>query len=119
MFLDRPADFGIAQLAGKKIVVNRELCGYNDIAALETSRELMGEIYRSLRGGTAGEDSVSCALSAGLHFSLQQVIFAIEVFSELGLFRFERGALVAVRGKRSELGRSQIYRAVCALKESS
>ena len=119
LFLDKPADFGIAQLAGKKIVVNRELCGYNDIAELETSRGLMGEIYRCLRDGTAGEDSVSCALSAGLDFSLQQVIFAIEVFSELGLFRFERGALVAVRGKRSELARSQIYRAVCALKESS
>lgn len=118
VFLDKPADFHISSLAGKKIVVNRELCGYNDLAALETSREVMGEIYRSLRGGAAGEDSVVCALSARLNFTPQQVIFAIEVFAELGLFRFDRGALIAVPGKRSELGRSQIYRAVCALKET-
>ena len=118
LFLDKPADFNIASLAGKKIVVNRELCGYNDLASLETSREVMGEIYRCLRGGAAGEDSVACALSVNLDFAPQQVVFAIEVFAELGLLRFDRGSMTAVSGKRSELGRSQIYRAVCALKES-
>ena len=117
IFLDRPADFNIEALAGKKIIVNRELCGYNSIAALETSREVMGEIYRALRSGLKGEDSVSAALSAGAGFDYRQVVFAAEVFCELGLLRFERGRLAVVRGKRSELSRSHIYSAVCALKE--
>lgn len=117
IFLDRPADFNIEALAGKKIIVNRELCGYNSIAALETSREVMGEIYRALRSGLKGEDSVSAALSAGADFDYRQVVFAAEVFCELGLLRFERGRLAVVRGKRSELSRSHIYSAVCALKE--
>lgn len=116
-FLDRPADFNIAALAGKKIVVNRELCGYNAIAALETSRGIMGEAYRALRVGLKGEDSVAAALAADANFSHEQLVFAIEVFCELGLLRFERGRLVPVRGKKSELTRSDIYNAVCALKE--
>ncbi|MDA6816333.1 hypothetical protein OSL60_29530, partial [Escherichia coli] len=75
------------------------------IAALETSREVMGEIYRALRSGLKGEDSVSAALSAGAGFDYRQVVFAAEVFCELGLLRFERGRLAVVRGKRSELSR--------------
>ena len=117
LFLDRPADFNIAALAGKKIVVNREVCGYNSIAQLETSREVMGELYRALRSGLKGEDSVSAALSAQTGFAPRQVIFAVEVFSELGLFRFEKGRLSAVKGKKTELNRSRIYTAVCAIKE--
>ncbi len=119
IFLDHPADFHLKELAGKKIVVNREICGYNDIAALETSRAVMGEIYRELRSGVQCEDSVDYALAAGLKFLPEQVIFALEVFIELGFFHFERGRLVAVHGKKSELKFSKLYCAVCALKEGS
>ncbi len=119
IFLDQPADFHFKELAGKKIVVNREICGYNDIAALETSREVMGELYRLFRGGLAGEDSVSCALGAKSPFSAAQIVFAAEVFSELGLIRFGNGMAYAVNGKRSDLKLSKLYCAVCALKEGS
>lgn len=116
-FLDRPADFNIAALDGKKVVVNSELCGYNSIAGLETSRGVMGELYCAMRGGVKGEDSVAFAASAGLPFDARQVVFAAEVFLELGLLRPERGRLVAVPGKKTDLRLSAIYRGVCALKE--
>ena len=117
VFLDRPADFNIAGLNGKKIVVNRELCGYNSIAALETSREVMGELYRALRGGFAGEDSAAAAMGSDLPFDGRQILFAAEVFLELGLLRPVRGGFAAVAGKRTDLRLSKIYRAVCTLKE--
>ena len=44
-------------------------------------------------------------------------VFAAEVFLELGLLRPERGRLVAVPGKKTDLRLSAIYRGVCALKE--
>lgn len=117
VFLDCPADFNVAALEGKKIVVNRELCGYNSIAELETSREVMGEIYRGIRSGLKGDNSVAAALAANLGFAPRQTIFAVEVFAELGLLRFEKGRICAERGKRTELSRSALYAAVCALKE--
>ena len=118
VYLDRPADFNIESLAGKKIAVNRDLCGFEDIAALETSREVFAELYRALRGA-AGEDSVAAALSVApsVGFSARQAVFAAEVFCELGLLRFAGGALTAVGGKRSDLNKSALYRAVCTLKE--
>ena len=64
----------------------------------------------------AGEDTVSAALAAKTPFTPEQTLFALEVFCELGLLRIS-GGLVCVTGKRSELNRSALYRAVCALKE--
>ena len=51
--------------------------------------------------------------------SAKQLIFAIEVFTELGLLRFHGGRLVVVKGKKSDLKHSEIYCAVNALKEGS
>ena len=119
IWLDRPADFNIKSLEGKKIVVNQEICGYNTIAGLETSREVMGEIYLAFRGGSAGSDSVSAALQANAACSKPQAVFALEVFAELGLVRFERGRVNIARGKKTDLNASALYRAVCALKDKT
>lgn len=115
VWLDRPADFNMASLAGKKLYVSRDRCGYEGIAALEISHKVFAELYRALRGA-AGEDTVSAALAAKTPFTPEQTLFALEVFCELGLLRIS-GGLVCVTGKRSELNRSALYRAVCALKE--
>ena len=117
VYLDAPADFHLKSLGGKKVVVNREKCGYNTIAGLDTSREIMGEIYRRLRRGCVCSDSVDAALTANLPFPKEQVVFAAEVFSELGLLTFESGKVIVAKGKKSDLNHSEIYRAVCALKE--
>ena len=115
VWLDRPADFNMASLAGKKLYVSRDRCGYEGIAALEISYKVFAELYRALRRA-AGEDTVSAALAAKTPFTPEQTLFALEVFCELGLLRIS-GGLVCVTGKRSELNRSALYRAVCALKE--
>ncbi len=117
IWLDSPADWNIPSLAGKKVVVNGEICGYNTIAELDVSRETMGEIYRTVRSGLPGEDSVTAAAALSCGFSQRQIIFALEVFRELGLVRFAHGAMTVAHGKKTELHRSAIYKAVCALKE--
>lgn len=48
VWLDTPADCNIRELAGKRVLVNGEKCGYDDIAALETSRSVSRGII--LRG---------------------------------------------------------------------
>lgn len=117
VFLDRPADFNIPALEGKKVVVNGELCGYNSIAGLDTERETLGEIYRLIRRRPSGEDSVALAETLG-DYPAEEVIFAAEVFAELGLIRFENGKISLPKGRRAELSASALYRAVCALKET-
>ena len=115
IFLDEPADLNIPALEGKKVIVNREICGYEKIKKLDTSREAFGDIYRAVRAAPAGEDSISLAENiAG--FSAEQVIFAAEVFAELGLLRFAGGRALLPKGRRAELSDSAIYRAVSALK---
>ena len=117
IWLDTPASGNVRGLAGKRVIFNREIAGYGPIAALDTSRETMSAAYRAVRSGLTGEDSVSAALSARSDLSVRQLIFAIEVFTELGLLRFERGRLGAVRGKKTDLGRSVLYTAVCRWKD--
>ena len=117
IWLDTPAAGGLRDLAGRKVVVNREIDGAGAIRGLDTSREAMSDAYRAVRVGLTGEDSVAAALSAKSDLPVHELIFAIEVFVELGLLRFDRGRLAAVRGKKSDLGRSALYTAVCRWKE--
>ena len=79
----------------------------------------MGEIYLAFRGGSAGSDSVSAVLQANAACSKPQAVFALEVFAELGLVRFERGRVNIARGKKTDLNASALYRAVCALKDKT
>lgn len=116
-YLDEPADFNVAALTGKRVLVNGERCGYGSLAALDVSRSTMGEIYRALRSGPTGENSIALALSSDSGFSPEQVIFAAEVFAELGLIRFGGGKMSVVKNRKSDLALSAIYRSVCALKE--
>ena len=117
IWLDTPAAGSLQGLAGKRVIFNRDIAGYGSVAALDTSREGMSAAYRAVRSGLTGEDSVAAALSAPPGMPVRELIFAIEVFAELGLLRFERGRLVAVRGKKSDLARSALYTAVCKWKE--
>ena len=117
IWLDTPASGNVQGLAGKTVIFNRDVAGYRSVAALDTTREGMSAAYRAVRGGLTGEDSVAAALSAPPGLPVRQLVFAIEVFTELGLLRFERGRLAAVRGKKSDLARSALYTAVCKWKE--
>ena len=66
VWLDTPADCNIRELAGKRVLVNGEKCGYDDIAALETSRSFLAELYTAVRSkNLRGESSVEAALAFG------------------------------------------------------
>lgn len=121
VFLDTPSDYNLTALAGKKIYVNREICGYKMFEELDTSREGLLSIYAALRkeanalyGSTAEELAYSCD---GLGYDIKQFIFALQVFEDLGLVSFSGGKLIVYRGVKAELMGSPIYRKVCALQE--
>ena len=119
IFLDVPSDFNVAALEGRKVYVNRDVCGYKMFEGLDVARESLLEIFSALRrevnslhGETVEELAVSCN---GLGFDIMQFIFALSVFAELGLVAFESGKLTVYRGVKAELNDSAIYRKVCLL----
>ena len=121
IFLDTPSDFNIAALAGRKVFVNREICGYKMFEALDVGRENLLEIFSALRrdvNSLAGETVEELALSCdGLGFDKREFIFAVNVFEELGLVSFGEGRLTVYRGIKAELNDSKIYRKVCLLQQ--
>ncbi len=118
IFLDTPADYNIPALAGKRVLVNKDRCGFKDILNLDTSRETLGEIYRLIRESKVAKNSVLLATGSETGYAAEQVIFAAEVFSELGLLKFINGKVSFVTGKKTDLNKSCLYNAVCELKNS-
>ena len=117
VWLDEPAVCNLPSLEGKTIYVNSERCGYDDFLCLNTDRAVLAGIYSAFRAqGMRGETSVEGALGFAGDFERKQLIFAVEVFSELGFIRFESGKLNFVRGVRADLSQSRIYSEVCRLK---
>lgn len=121
VFLDTPSDFHLTALTGKKIYVNRDVCGYKMFEALPVARDRLLEIFSALRksvscllGETAEELAFACD---GLGFDKREFIFAVSVFEELGLVAFGDGKLTVYRGVKAELTDSVVYRKVCALQE--
>ncbi len=116
VFLDTPADYNLSALAGRRVFVNREICGYKRLQALDVRRESLLEIYGALRkevaflhGENAEELTAACN---GLGFKKEQFLFALKVFEELGLIAFEGGRLVVYRGMKAELSSSPSYQRI-------
>ncbi len=121
IFLDTPADYNLASIAGRQVFVNREICGYKMMEGLDVSRECLLSVYAALRrevnnlyGGSAEELVSVCD---GLGFDRRQFIFALRVFEDLGLVSFAEGRLIVYRGLKAELNDSPVYRRVCSLQE--
>ena len=121
IFLDTPSDFNITALAGKRIYVNGEICGYKMFEGLDVARESLLEIFSALRrdvnllsGDTVEEIAYACD---GLGFDKREFIFALNVFEELGLVARGEGRLTVYRGVKAELNDSSIYRKVCLLQK--
>ncbi len=119
IFLDTPSDFNVAALAGRRVYVNRDICGYKMFEQLPVQRERLLDIFAALRkdvssllGETAEELAFACD---GLGFDKREFIFAVNVFEELGLVAFGDGRLTVYRGVKAELNDSAIYRKVCLL----
>lgn len=119
VFLERPTDFNLTGLHGKPCYVNSEsdICG--DVLKLDTTRETLLKIFGVLRANATnlpgGGPEETAVLSDGLGFSVQECIFALSVFEELGLIAYENESLIVYRGVHADLNDSKLYKKVTAL----
>lgn len=65
---------------------------------------------RRYDGGYVGEGLAEAARTVRVGASEEQTAFALAVFEELGLVRIEGGILHVVRGVKTDLNNSAIYR---------
>ena len=67
-----------------------------------------------------GADAEQTAiLSNGLGFSVEECMFALAVFEELGLIAYENERLIVYRGVHADLNDSALYRKVAALQKDA
>ncbi len=118
VYLDTPA--GDPCVTGNaKLTLNREICGYKKIVEAYAGRETLLGIFAAvrrerLRGDTLAEAVKNCG---GLGFGEERLLFALTVFLQLGLIRFEGGCVEVVRGEKKDLMDSPVYAASMRLKE--
>lgn len=114
---DSPVCARIPSLAGKEVIICRDVIGYNYIKQLDSSRETLLKIFAAVAANAAnidGDNSADVALKAQLGFSPVQIAFALEVFKQLSLISFESGKLTVRRGVKTELTNSELYNLVKA-----
>lgn len=120
IFLDKPLSLSV-KTGNAKVYVCEEICGDRDFYSLSTEREDLLGVYALVRKneekllGTNLFEVASSTKCFGLE--KKQFIFALAVFEELGLVRFENARLRLERGKRTELSDSVIYSTVKELSE--
>ena len=122
IFLDRPSDFNLSGLNGKRCYANRDVFGFQQILTLDATREGLLAVFAvvrahagELKGANVEETAV---LEQGLGFSVEECMFALAVFEELGLIDYENGRLIVYRGVHADLNDSLLYRKVVALQRS-
>ena len=85
-----------------------------------TRAELLGIFSRlkEFEGAAVGESLADAARGMrALNVNPYRLVFALAVFRELGLISLKEGRLFIVRGKKTELNRSAVYRAVIGKRE--
>ena len=120
VFLENPPALAL-RTGGAKVRVNADLSAKAPLRALSVRREELLAVFQAMRtqaDRVSGESYAQAAASCdALGFSVQEFIFALAVFAELGLVTLSDGRLRVVRGKKTELSASPLYRAVEKLKE--
>lgn len=118
VFLDKPVCVAF-RTGNAKLYVNGEITGYERLFRLSRERETLLSVFTEIRktegrfvGTTLAEAARACALA---DHSQEEVIFALAVFEDLGLISREGGHLRVIRGKKTELSNSEIYRACAKL----
>ena len=119
VFLDCPAASFVR--TGGARVIECEQGGIKRLASLDTSRDCLMQVFVALRGieGRRLSESLSEAARAcnSLGFDEGLFIFALAVFEELGIISLAGGRLKIVRGQKTELTNSAVYRAALSCKE--
>ena len=120
VFLETPA--AVPQGTGKAaLYAAKDICGYTQLDGLDLSREGMVKAFRLLRGGEgiAAGDTYLETVRLLRAPQEKQLVFALAVFSELGLIDLKEGRLRFVRGRHAELTDSKIYAAALTLAQAS
>ncbi|MBR7186498.1 MAG: single-stranded-DNA-specific exonuclease RecJ [Clostridia bacterium] len=104
-----------------RLIANASYADMGAIQRIDCSRETLLSIFAALRRYDGVETGSSYADAARVlalcEYSLEQVVFALAVFEELGLITLAEGRLKIVRGKKTELSNSVIYNTVSRIKE--
>lgn len=88
-----------------------------DYARLDTAKPVFADIFKKAKSERVfATDSVDYALKNSFGYPLEQVVFTLEVFIELGIFTFKNGMLKHNQEIRSSLDSSKIYSEVLKLK---
>lgn len=120
VYLESAISYHFAANFPKKIIVNTDICGYEELKSIDLSRENMGRLYKQLSSlhFSMGQDSVAIAQQLQQDENKQrEVIFALEVFLELGLFTKQGNTLQAIKSSKTELQNSKIYAKVLSLQQ--
>lgn len=121
IFLDTPVNFSFPSLQGKEVYYNEDLCGFQSVLRLDTGRERLLDVYASIKRQAmtlSGNTPLEIVRRAdGFGFSIEEGVFALCVFEELGLLALENGGVTVYRGVRADLRSSALYKKVCALQE--
>ncbi len=116
VFLETPA--AVPQRTGKaNLYANSDVSRFRSLEQIDVGRAAMVEAFRKLRaaeGTPVGETYLQTARRLRAE-NEKQLVFALAVFSELGLLSFEAGRLGIVKEKRAELTDSAIYSTALAL----
>ena len=119
VFLDSPAA-AVNTGSAKIYACSEEISG--GLRSLDALRETLLSVFAAIRGNemnVAGDTFADAARNCkGLGFDLEEFVFAMLVFEELGLISFGGGLVKVVRGKKTELTNSKIYSAVARLREA-
>ena len=121
VYLDAPVFFP-ASGKGQSIYCNRDRSGYDEMKKLTAERDALSKIFVAARARAfevRGETPLKAALSCGfLGFEREEFIFALAVFSELGLIKLTNEGMFVQKGVRKELTQSAIFGAVLGLSEA-
>ncbi len=121
VYLDEPRFFPAAQ-TNQRVYYNGERAGYSDFSDLSADRDSFSRIFVAVRAESLqvrGDTPLKAALSCNaLGFDFKQFVFALSVFSELGLVSLTKEGLFVQRGVRRELTESAIFDAVLGITES-
>lgn len=121
VFLESPVILPI-KTGRAQVYANSEASILESVKRLKLDRDSMVQVYtylRKMEGQAAFKSYAETARAfACERFSNEQIIFALAVFEELGIFDFTEGRMRLVRGKKTELSSSKIYSAALRLKET-
>ncbi len=104
---------------GHARVITESTADMGALFSVSCERDTLLQVFAYLRKreGLEARSYAEIARLAGGEFSAQQLVFALAVFEELGLISTAGGRLAFVRGKKTDLSRSEIYNAVSRAKE--